>query len=307
MEAAKKILKAVWWFPLTPLAMYLVLFFLFMNVAGYLMRLSGSSQVLDLTTELLEALSAVLSMWIIFHFIERRKLSDSGFTPGMPVLDTALGFLGGCALVSAVVLALKIENVYRVSTFTFGFNPTIILITLFFAAVFEEVVFRGFAFLVLEKRLGTAAALICTSLLFGLAHIFNSVQGEDVWHKLIGCFCLALEAGLLLNATFLIRRNLWLPIGVHWAWNFCEGPVFGMTVSGVPMQESYAHAKLIGSNIETGGLFGPEASAAGVIISTICGFAILYYAVKFGSYRLRKEAETPTSSEAGASDQITQF
>src|SRR5471030_2266301 len=71
---------------------------------------------------------------------------------------------------------------------------------------------------------------------------------------------IALEAGILLGAAYALTGRLWLPIGLHLGWNFAEGSIFGMAVSGGSQKGSLITGELHGSNLLTGGVFGPEAS-----------------------------------------------
>ena len=94
------------------------------------------------------------------------------------------------------------------------------------AAVGEELLFRGAIFRIAEEWLGTTAALIISAVLFGAAHGLNSGATP------ISVAAIALEAGVLLGVAYSASRSLWLPIGMHFGWNFTEGGLFGASVSG---------------------------------------------------------------------------
>ena len=66
-----------------------------------------------------------------------------------------------------------------------------------------------------------------TSVLFGLAHIMNP---NATWFS---SFAIAVEAGLLLGGAYMLTRSLWLPMGLHAAWNFTQGEIFDVPVSGI--------------------------------------------------------------------------
>lgn len=80
---------------------------------------------------------------------------------------------------------------------------------------------------------------------------------------------IAIEAGLLLGAAFKCAKSLWLPIGIHWAWNFTQGNVFGFSVSGHEKEESILDAVTTGPSYLTGGEFGPEASIIALLLGTM--------------------------------------
>lgn len=95
-----------------------------------------------------------------------------------------------------------------------------------FVAVWEELLMRGILFRLLERGLGTIAALVMSSLVFGLLHLGNPGA------TLVGALGTAVGAGVLLAAAYRVTRNLWLVIGIHWAADFWQGTVFGCTRQG---------------------------------------------------------------------------
>src|SRR5262249_21623370 len=90
----------------------------------------------------------------------------------------------------------------------------------------EEVLVRGIVFRITEEALGSGLALLVSAALFGLGHLAN--PHATLW----GAAAIALEAGVLLAAAYMLTRRLWLPIGIHAAWNFTEGGLFGAATSG---------------------------------------------------------------------------
>ena len=66
---------------------------------------------------------------------------------------------------------------------------------------------------------------------------------------------IVLEAGVLLGLAYAATRSLWLPIGLHFGWNFTEGGIFGASVSGRAYHGMFKFS-LSGSDILTGGAFG---------------------------------------------------
>ena len=128
------------------------------------------------------------------------------------------------------------------------------------SAVLEEIIFRGFLYRLTSALFGTWGALLLTSVLFGAGHIANpsATVGSSA--------AIALEAGILLGAAYALTQRLWLPIGIHAGWNFAEGSIFGMTVSGFSGgKSSLIRGTLHGPTLLTGGAFGPEASILAVV------------------------------------------
>jgi membrane protease YdiL (CAAX protease family) len=120
---------------------------------------------------------------------------------------------------------------------------------------YEELLSRGYQLQNLEEGLNTFWAVVITSAIFGIGHLFNP---NASWTSTLGIFL----AGIFLAYGYLRTRQLWLPIGLHIGWNFFLGPVFGFPVSGL----NTPHLLLLdqsGPDIMTGGAFGPE---AGVVV-----------------------------------------
>jgi membrane protease YdiL (CAAX protease family) len=145
------------------------------------------------------------------------------------------------------------------------------LVTAVTAAVVEETLMRGVLFRVLEQGLGSWIALGLSALLFGLMHAANPGATAT------SVIAVALEAGVLLAAAFMVSRRLWFVYGLHAAWNFTEGGIFATRVSGMDV-EGRIGVQFTGNDWLTGGAFGPEASAVSVAVCLAAGVAFLVMA-----------------------------
>ncbi len=206
------------------------------------------------------------------RLIERRRPTELAANRALPegITGVAIGFM----LFSVVMAILLVMGVYHPT----GWGTTRGLATGFLFAVMagitEEILFRGLLFRLSSKIVGTWGALIFTSALFGLAHKAN--PGATVASSV----AIALEAGVLLGAAYAATQRLWLPIGLHIGWNFTEGPLLGMTLSGNKMTEGVLRGSLNGPPILTGGAFGPEASIVAVIVCMVAASFFLWRIVK---------------------------
>jgi membrane protease YdiL (CAAX protease family) len=147
------------------------------------------------------------------------------------------------------------------------------------SGVVEELLFRGILLRHIEAMLGTWAALAITSLLFGAAHLANPGA------TLFAAFAIAMEAGILLGAAYLWKRRLWLPIGIHAAWNFTQGFVFSIPVSGSAFDRGLFVTTRKGPEWLTGGAFGLEASVIAMLVATGAGLYLLVNVVRQGGIR----------------------
>jgi uncharacterized protein len=202
-------------------------------------------------------------------WIERRPLEEFQANRALP--EGVAGLLLGFVLFSVVMGILWTLGVYHPGGRGTTRGLAIGLVLALCSGVMEEILFRGLLFRVSAKILGTWGALLLTAAFFGAAHAFN--PGATVSSSL----AIALEAGVLLGAAYAATTRLWLPIGLHMAWNFTEGPVFGMSVSGGTMGGDLLRGSINGPRILTGGQFGPEASIVAVLI---CLVAAIYFIVR---------------------------
>ena len=190
--------------------------------------------------------------------------------------DLGLGLLAGLGLFTLVVGIAAAAGAYTiVGCCSAKELPIILLDAGLMAAVMEEFFFRGILFRWIEEFAGSWAALLVTALLFGLAHRANP---NATWFS---SFAIAVEAGILLGGAYMLTRSLWLPMGLHAAWNFAEGYIFDVPVSGQP-EQGLVTAKLSGPVIMSGGPFGLEASIIAVVIAGAAGILFVWMAVKRG-------------------------
>lgn len=213
---------------------------------------------LNICASLLAAVLLVLAYAFIVGRIEKRKADELA----LPSAGSwsARGFLFGTAYFAIITAILAIAGMYRVDECDFKAVSLLkCLISFLVVAVGEEILFRGIVFRMIAERWNVAVALIVSSLFFGAMHIGN--QDADIWASI----AIAIEAGLLLGAAYAFSCNLWFPIGIHWAWNFMEGNIFGFPVSGSITDYRLLIPSISGPGILTGGDFGPEASILAVI------------------------------------------
>ena len=192
--------------------------------------------------------------------------------PRQLTIGIVIGFLLFCALVGIAAL-FDVYNIVGPGD-TRELVKDLIGMTIV-AAFMEELLFRGILFRFLEEFAGSWGALAVTSALFGFAHIFNA---NATWASSIA---IMVEAGMLIGGAYILARNLWVPMGLHAAWNFTQGFIFDVPVSGNDMH-GLVQAKLSGPVLLSGGAFGLEASIIGVVLSIPLGLALIGLAARRG-------------------------
>ncbi|WP_326632750.1 CPBP family intramembrane metalloprotease [Nonomuraea fuscirosea] len=149
-------------------------------------------------------------------------------------------------------------------------------------AVAEELLFRGVLFRIMEERLGTVISLVVSMLVFGATHLVNA--NATLW----GVLSIALTGGVMLAAAYVATRSLWLPIGLHFAWNFTHTGIFGVSLSGSDSPvEGLLNVTLSGPSALTGGVFGPEASLLALVVCLVPTIALLRRAKRTGQIKSR--------------------
>lgn len=222
--------------------------------------------------------------WLLARSLDRRAFTDFGFHLDRNWwLDMGFGLLLGAILMTGIFLSMKLlgwVSIIGTAATNSGlpFPLAFFLRALFFAvvAVNEEVAFRGYQLKNLSEGFGTnrigsrgaiTAAFICSSLLFGLLHLTNE---NATLFSTITVFL----AGLLLALPYLVTGELGLCIGLHFAWNFFEGPVYGFPVSGTLPSTHLFSIQQTGPSLWTGGSFGPEAGLM-ILVWTLIGCGLI--------------------------------
>jgi membrane protease YdiL (CAAX protease family) len=137
------------------------------------------------------------------------------------------------------------------------------------AAIVEEIVFRGIIFRITEERLGSYWALAISSALFGAAHFFNPAA------TVLSSLSIAVEAGLLLGGAYMLSRNILLAVAIHFAWDFVQAGIYGVTTSGSEAGKSLITSRISGPEIITGRKLGPEVSIQATVFCLLAAFMML--------------------------------
>ncbi|HEY3744350.1 MAG TPA: type II CAAX endopeptidase family protein [Bryobacteraceae bacterium] len=191
---------------------------------------------------------------ISYRVYERSTLMEAGLEWTIAgrrnlMLGLAMGVgIGALTVIVLVVCGLaRIESTGPVSWSSLIFVTVLLL----FGAVGEELMFRGYAFQLLAAKIGKFATLLPMAVLFGLVHMNNvgatplSVINTILW-------------GLLLGYAALKSHGLWLPVGMHYGWNWIL-PLLGADLSGFKMGVTGLRLNAPETSW-AGGAYGPEAS-----------------------------------------------
>lgn len=219
---------------------------------------------------------ALLVVFAVTRLIERRNPVEIGLGLRRLVVDWLKGAGLGTAYLCASVGILALLGGYQITGVAFvGQSLAGGLLLHFLVGVFEETLFRGILFRFLEEGFGSWIALTLTALFFGLSHLSN--PNATLW----SASAIALEAGISFGAVYMATRSLWVVMGFHTAWNFLQGTIFGVAVSGNGAPTDSLFTPLIqGNQWLTGGAFGIEASVIAVVLGLGLGIYFIVHAVQ---------------------------
>lgn len=228
----------------------------------------------NLIIGLLGAILSIISYIYLFKFYEKRKITE--FSKIGIIKNLIIGITLGVVLQSLTILVIYLNNGYTIVSL----NPILFLIPPLTmavrSAIFEETLFRGIIFRIIEEKLGSYIALLISALIFGVLHFTNPNS------SLAAGIGLAIQAGLLLAAAYIYSRNLWFPISIHFAWNFTQSAIFGANVSGNTISETLITSRIEGAEWFTGGQFGPEGSIQATVFCLIATIVLLVLSHKNG-------------------------
>ena len=218
---------------------------------------------------------AYLAYYAHVRFIEKRLITELAWSGALPQLGIGCAVGAGLfVVVIAIIWGLGHYHVIAVNGVAFIVVPFFHYV---YTAVYEELVFRGIFFRIIEGSLGSWLAIVFSGLLFGFAH--STVPNATLYSNL----AIALMGGVIFSAAYMYTRRLWFAFGIHFAWNFTQVGIFGLAVSekdGKGLLES----EITGSGFLSGGSFGIETSIVTFIIVSLAGLYLLWKAKEKGHF-----------------------
>ena len=204
----------------------------------------------------------LLVLWLLL--VEKRSIRTLGFEKPAALKKFLRGLAAGTILFTVVVLLIALPGYLNTRSQDSSLPVLIIAVLIalpgwILQSSLEEMVMRGWLMPVIGARKSTWLALLISSMIFALLHLLN----PDV--SLLSTVNIAL-AGLMFALLVLCEGGIWGACGLHSAWNWAQGSLFGFPVSGNLLQSPSLWMLVEnGPDIITGGNFGPE----GGVISTI--------------------------------------
>lgn len=253
--------------------------------------------------------AAVVSVFLATRFLDRRRFSDTGiYIKRNWWIDLGFGLLLGALLMTFIFLLelaagwITIGETFSTAEPSQSFLIALLLPILLqvIVGIAEELMFRGYLLLNLAEgfnlpRIGPRWALIIawllTSAVFGIAHLItpNATLVSSINITLIGIW---------LGLGYVLTGSLAIPIGIHIAWNFFQGHVFGFPISGGrEFSTTIISIQQGGPVLWTGGAFGPEAGLLG-LFAAVLGVLLVLAWIRTRYHKLSLDTAIPEPPSA---------
>lgn len=265
------------WRLLIQTIMFLLFGVIIFIAASFLGLDSGEAPATLILQQLLSFIAITGSVYLARRWLDKRSFESLGLKLDQQTLVDVLAGIGIAFIQMGFIYILMLGlNWLTFEGFAWEFDPinVVIIGVLTFFVVFlfvgwnEELLSRGYHLQTIASGINLFWGIIISSAVFGLLHLGNP---NATWVSAAGIFF----AGIYLAYGYVRTKQLWLPIGLHIGWNFCEGVVFGFPVSGLDIY-ALTRIEVTGPEIWTGGPFGPEAGLI-VLPSLLLGTALIYW------------------------------
>ena len=204
---------------------------------------------------------------IAYFFKEYRPKLIGAITklkPSKAVLTFIIGLAAGCLLNSICVLAAKLNGNITIET---NADVNIGLLIFAFLAVFiqsttEELESRGMVFGMLADVVPTWAAAVISAIFFAALHLLNN---GITWISFISIIVI----GIAYAFAYYYTGSIYLPAGMHTAWNFTQDFIFGLPNSGNPSAMSILKSTALSDSWAYSTEFGVEGSYTAIAVNVI--------------------------------------
>ncbi|MEO5887022.1 MAG: type II CAAX endopeptidase family protein [Anaerolineales bacterium] len=258
-----------------------ILFGVIMSIVAALVGFDfGNVQAATIFEQVLNIVAVTVSVYVARRWLDKKSFESLGLKLNQQALVDVLTGIGIAFVQMGFIYVIMLGfNWLTFEGFAWEFDPIneVIAGVLTFFVVFlfvgwnEELLSRGYHLQTIASGINLFWGVIISSAVFGLLHLGNP---NATWVSAAGIFF----AGVYLAYGYIRTKQLWLPIGLHIGWNFCEGVVFGFPVSGLDIY-ALTRIQVTGPEIWTGGAFGPEAGLI-VLPSLLLGAGLIYWFTK---------------------------
>ena len=226
---------------------------------------------------LVAALGCAMGYWAYANRVERREVNELGGSGALAEWTRGAGL--GLLMALLTLAPLWGLGADRIEGMGDSFPLLKQIPEMLLVSVFEELLIRGVIFRIAEQAWGSRRALLLTTVLFVVGHLPGDIN-------LMGVLVTA-AASLAFSAAYQLSRRLWLPIGMHFAWNYLFSAVFSVPVSGHEAK-GWLLGSMSGPEWLGGGAYGIEASATALLVWAVTAALLLRRAHTRGQFMPRR-------------------
>ena len=211
------------------------------------------------------------------RFIEKRSLRSMGFVRKKAFGQYMFGLLLGLIMFSAALLICLGTGTLKYRGVVIG--DSMMLLILFFVAflvqgMFEEVLLRGYFMVSLSNKTPLIIAILVNSVMFAIIHLLNTGISVMAFINLI-------LYGIFASVYMVKTNNLWGICAIHSMWNFTQGNLYGILVSGQNVGVSlFSFVSTERGELINGGAFGLEGGFAVTFVLVVATIATIFYTKK---------------------------
>ncbi len=236
--------------------------------------------VINLTTNLGMLVGTI---WVTYITVrgEKRKLSSLFIIPLWK--DFLKGFGFGTMFMIVFMIITQSFGIIRFELADFSKQFYFDFFFFLMIAVIEEIVSRGHILSILKEKYSDFISLLVSSVIFGLFHLGND-------HVTVIGLSTITASGSLMGLITLRTGSISMAVGLHWAWNFVQGAILGLCVSGQDQVGIFA-PQFLSSALLTGGDFGAEGSLIMLVITILVLILVYRFWLKIFGVRLKDQSD----------------
>jgi membrane protease YdiL (CAAX protease family) len=232
----------------------------------YLHLDSGGQFLLTMPIAQVVGLAAIC---LVFKLLYKRPLRKMGLSSKRCIPGFLQGSLFGATAMTICVSAFVLSGLGSLDSFDFSrvANPLFLywLAAFILVGLVEETFARGYLMTAMKTMRSKYAIAGISSLIFAVMHFGTPAYGL---YPLLNLFLL----GLVFACLFIKTGSLWMSIGCHFTWNFFQGSIFGLEVSGTSSYSLGAFS-FTGPELLTGGGYGAE---GGLVCTAIAVLMLIF-------------------------------
>lgn len=234
---------------------------------------SFGSNILWTYYEIVPLIIPIAVVLLFNYFILHKKLVSIGFVKNKCCKNILMGIVIGfvlftlCMIFAIIFRGVSITGISKSADFT---GLLVYFVGFLIQGMEEEVLYRGFLYQSLKEKSSISFAVILSSLLFSISHCNNN--GFE-FLAFINLFLFGVVAALIYQKY----KNIWMVAAFHGTWNFVQGNIYGIHVSGNEFDYMLFDTTIkANKSIINGGSFGLE-GGIGVTVIMLCAVALIIY------------------------------